>query len=146
MRSVVHKAFGQIMETGKVRLFKSYHPDYQDGEQMRDFIYIKDAVAMTLSFLEKPHLGGLFNVGTGKARTWQDLVSATFTALGKKINIEYIEMPESLRPKYQYFTQADMQRMKLASLENNQYPLEQGINDYVKQYLVKDYFLGDEKD
>lgn len=145
MRSVVHKAFGQILETGKVKLFKSYHPDYKDGEQMRDFIYIKDAVNMTLFFLEKRDIGGLFNIGTGSARTWKDLVSWVFYALGKEPNIEFIEMPEYLRPKYQYFTQADIRKIKGRNWNQKNYSLEEGVTEYIQHYLINNRYLGDEE-
>ncbi|MFQ5717320.1 MAG: ADP-glyceromanno-heptose 6-epimerase, partial [Nitrospinales bacterium] len=104
MQSLVRKGFFQVGQTGKIRLFKSYKPDYGDGEQVRDFIYIKDAVAMTLFFAERPNVGGVFNVGTGTPRNWNDLARSIFAALGKEPNIEYIEMPESIRPQYQYYT------------------------------------------
>ncbi|MCW9096140.1 MAG: ADP-glyceromanno-heptose 6-epimerase, partial [Ignavibacteriaceae bacterium] len=112
MRSVVHKAFGQISDTGKVRLFKSMNSKYKDGEQLRDFIYIKDAVEMTLFFLDRSNVNGLFNVGTGKSRTWNDLVTSIFKATNKPVNIEYIDMPQHLRDKYQYFTEAKMEKIK----------------------------------
>lgn len=107
MRSVVHKAFEQIRQTGLVRLFKSHRPDYQDGRQLRDFIYVKDAVAITLALYDNPKAAGLFNVGTGQARSFYDLVTAVFAAMGRKPNIEFIDMPESIRDRYQYFTQAN---------------------------------------
>ncbi len=141
MRSVVHKAFGQIKETGKVKLFKSYKPEYKDGEQMRDFIYVKDAVDMTLFFLENKNVNGLFNVGTGKARTWNDLVTAIFAAMDKPVNIEYIDMPENLRNKYQYFTQAGMNKLLAAGYGNEISGIEKGVEDYVKNYLLTDKTL-----
>ncbi|GAH63958.1 unnamed protein product, partial [marine sediment metagenome] len=101
MRSFVVKAFEQLNDTGKVRLFKSYKAEYADGEQLRDFLYVKDAVDMTLFFYDNPQINGLFNIGTGKARSWNDLVKAVFAAMGKKPNLEYIEMPESIRDQYQ---------------------------------------------
>lgn len=137
MRSVVHKAFGQIKETGKVKLFKSYNENYEDGKQMRDFIYIKDAVDMTLHFFENK-IGGLFNVGTGKARTWVDLVTAIFNAMDLKPNIEFIDMPGELKGKYQYFTEAKMDKMKSAEYNNIITSLEDGVGDYVKEYLLKE--------
>jgi ADP-L-glycero-D-manno-heptose 6-epimerase len=103
MKSVVAKSYLQIRQQNKVRLFKSYNPKYADGEQMRDFVYVKDAVAVTLSFLESGSASGLFNCGTGKARTWKDLVTAVFHAMKLPVEIEYIDMPEALRNKYQYF-------------------------------------------
>jgi ADP-L-glycero-D-manno-heptose 6-epimerase len=141
MRSFVVKAFEQIKATGIVRLFKSYKPEYADGEQLRDFIYVKDAVEMTLFFYDNPQIGGLFNIGTGKARSWNDLVKAVFTAMDKKSNIEYIEMPESLRDQYQYFTEADITNIRKIGYENKSTTLEDAIKDYVQNYLQKDKYL-----
>ena len=143
MRSVVHKAFEQIRDSGKVRLFKSLDPKYKHGEQLRDFIYIKDAVEMTLFFLDKPKTNGLFNIGTGKARTWNDLISAIFKSLNKQTNIEYIDLPEHLRDKYQYFTEASMVKLKNAGCNIPVTSLEDGIADYVKNYLRGKQYLGD---
>jgi len=137
MRSFVLKAFEQINATGKVRLFKSYEPEYKDGEQMRDFLYIKDAVDMTLFFLDNPKLNGLFNIGAGKAQTWNDLVKAVFAAMDKKPNIEYIEMPDSILNQYQYFTQADITKLRNAGYMKEPTPLEDAIGDYVQNYLQK---------
>jgi ADP-L-glycero-D-manno-heptose 6-epimerase len=142
MRSVVHKAFEQINNTGKVKLFKSANPKYKDGGQMRDFIYVKDAVDMTLFFLNNPGKNGLFNVGSGKARTWNDLVAALFKAMNLPVNIEYIDMPVHLLEKYQYFTEAKTDRIKKAGYSSPLTPLEDGVTDYVKNYLLKDKFLG----
>lgn len=142
MRSVVHKAFEQITTTGKVKLFKSANPKYKDGEQMRDFIYIKDAVDMTLFFLNNPKRNGLFNLGTGKARTWNDLVNTLFNALDKPVNIEYIEMPRHLLEKYQYFTEANISKIKKAGYSAPITSLEDGVTDYVKNYLLRNKFLG----
>ncbi len=141
MRSVVHKAYEQIRDTGKVRLFRSLHPDYKDGEQMRDFVYVKDAVNMTLYFLENKK-GGLFNVGTGKARTWNDLVKSIFGALDKHENIEYIDLPGEIADRYQYFTEAKMDKIKKAGYPPKTTSLENGVTDYVKNYLMKDLYLG----
>ena len=142
MRSVVHKAFEQIRDSGKVRLFKSLDPRYKDGEQLRDFIYIKDAVEMTLFFLDKPKTSGLFNIGTGTAGTWNDLVSAIFKSLNKRINIEYIDLPEHLRDKYQYFTEANIVKLKKAGFNVPVTSLEDGVADYVKNYLLGKQYLG----
>jgi len=142
MRSVLHKAFEQIKETGKARLFKSANTKYKDGEQMRDFVYIKDAVDMTLFFLEHPHKNGLFNIGSGKARTWNDLVTALFNTMNKKIEIEYFDMPSHLLEKYQYFTEAKMNKLNKAGYSKPLMSLEGGITDYVQNYLFKDKFLG----
>jgi len=142
MRSVVHKAFEQISQTGKVRLFKSAKQKYKDGEQMRDFIYIKDAVDMTLFFLDNKNKNGLYNVGTGKARTWNDLVAALFKAISKPLNIEYIELPSHLLDKYQYYTEAKIDKILREGYSKPLTSLEDGIIDYVKNYLLKDKFLG----
>lgn len=142
MRSFVVKAFEQINETGGVKLFKSHRTGYADGEQLRDFIYIKDAVEMTLFFLQRPELSGIYNVGTGKARNWNDLAAATFAAMGKEARIEYIPMPEALRDKYQYYTQADMSKLRKAGYTKDTITLEDAIGDYVQNYLAKDAYIG----
>lgn len=142
MRSVVHKAFEQIRETGKVRLFKSRKPEFKDGEQMRDFVYIKDAVDMTLYFLNKKDKNGLFNVGAGKARTWNDLVTALFKALDKEVSIEYIDLPDTIADKYQYFTEANLDKIKGTGYNSPVTSLEDGVTDYVKNYLLKNSYLG----
>jgi ADP-L-glycero-D-manno-heptose 6-epimerase len=137
MRSVVNKAYDQIRQTGRVQLFKSYRPDYADGEQKRDFIYVKDAVNVTLHFLQNRTGGGLFNCGTGEARSWKDLVNAVFAALGSAPQIEFIEMPDTLRAKYQYFTQADMAKLRRAGYTAPFMSLEDAVRDYVTTYLTK---------
>ena len=142
MRSFIHKAFGQIKETGKVSLFKSHHPDYADGQQLRDFVYIKDAVDMTLYFLERMDVSGIYNVGTGNARSWNDLVRATYAAMGVEPDISYVDMPETLRDKYQYFTQADITKIRNAGYDKPTTSLEESIKDYVQNYLMKDEYLG----
>ena len=142
MRSVVHKAFEQIRDTGKVKLFKSENPDYKDGEQKRDFVYVKDAVGMTLFFLDNLDKNGIFNVGSGNARTWKDLVTAIFNAMGKPVNIDYIDLPKSLSQKYQYFTEANLSKVKKAGYAKSLSTLEDGVTDYVKNYLLKNNYLG----
>jgi ADP-L-glycero-D-manno-heptose 6-epimerase len=142
MRSVVNKAFEQINKTGKVNLFKSRNPNYKDGEQKRDFVYIKDAVEMTLFFLDKKDKNGLYNIGSGKARTWNDLVVALFKALSKTLNIEYIELPEHLAEKYQYFTEAKIEKIKKAGYPLSITSLEDGVTDYVKNFLLPGKYLG----
>jgi len=142
MRSFVLKAFEQVNSKGRVGLFKSYNPKYADGEYIRDFIYVKDAVDMTLFFYDNPGITGLFNIGTGRARSWNDLVKAVFAAMGKKPNIEYIEMPESIRNQYQYFTQADITKLKRAGYNKKTTTLENAVTDYVQNYLQKDGYLG----
>ncbi|MCX6851658.1 MAG: ADP-glyceromanno-heptose 6-epimerase [Verrucomicrobia bacterium] len=144
MRSLVHKACGQILATGKVQLFKSHRPDYKDGEQMRDFLYVKDAIRMTLHLAETPSAGGLFNLGSGKAHTWVELATAIFTALGKEPNIEFIDMPEHLQSKYQYYTCADITKLRGSGFSTEITPLAEAVRDYVQGYLVPDKRLGDE--
>lgn len=141
MRSVVHKAFEQIRDTGKVKLFKSMNPKFKDGEQLRDFIYVKDAVEMTLFFLDNPKVNGLFNIGTGKSRTWNDLATTIFKVLAKPVNIEYVDLPEHLREKYQYFTEAKKDKIKKAGYNKPITSLEDGVADYVKIYLLGRQFL-----
>jgi ADP-L-glycero-D-manno-heptose 6-epimerase len=141
MRSFVVKAFEQISATSKVHLFKSYKSEYADGEQLRDFIYVKDAVEMTLYFYDNPQISGLFNLGTGKARSWNDLVKAVFAAMDKKPNIEYIEMPESIRNQYQYYTEADISNIRKAGFDKEITTLENAVKDYVQNYLQKNTYL-----
>jgi ADP-L-glycero-D-manno-heptose 6-epimerase len=143
MMSFVVKAFEQIKTTGKVRLFKSYRPEYANGEQVRDFLYVKDAVYMTLFFFDNPYLSGIFNIGTGETRTWNDLVIAVFVAMGRKPNIEYIDMPTSIRNQYQYYTCADLSKLRKAGYNKQITPLEDAIKDYVQNYLEKDLYLTD---
>jgi len=138
MRSVVHKSFGQVRETGVIRLFKSHRPDYRDGEQKRDFLYVKDAVAMTLHLAANEKAGGLFNTGSGKARTWLDLASAVFAALKREPKVKFVEMPESIRDKYQYFTEANLSRLRAAGYAAPVTSLEDAVSDYVGNYLVPD--------
>jgi ADP-L-glycero-D-manno-heptose 6-epimerase len=142
MRSFVNKAFWQISQKGRVGLFKSYMPQYPDGGQKRDFIYISDAVAMTLFFLDNEDACGLYNVGTGEARTWNELAAAVFAAMGRQANIDYIEMPGELRDKYQYFTQADMRKLRAAGCKLPLTRMENAVTDYITNYLAKDEYLG----
>lgn len=144
MRSLVHKACGQILATGKVQLFKSHRPDYKHGEQMRDFLYVKDAIRMTLHLAETSSAGGLFNLGSGKAHTWIELATAIFTALGKAPNIEFIDMPEHLQSKYQYYTCADIAKLRASGFTQDITALTEAVRDYVQGYLVPDKRLGDE--
>lgn len=143
MRSLVHKAFQQIRETGKVQLFKSHRPDFQDGEQQRDFLYVKDAVNMTLHLTASPKASGLFNIGTGQAHTWNALAKAIFDALSLPPQIEYIDMPLPLREKYQYFTQANISRLRSLGYDQAPTPLHDAIADYVRHYLLTGKRLGD---
>jgi ADP-L-glycero-D-manno-heptose 6-epimerase len=136
MRSLVQKAYYQILERGYLELFKSHRPDYRDGEQKRDFIYVRDAVDVTLNFTLESRAGGLLNCGTGVARTWLDLARALFSAMGRTPDIRFIEMPEILRGKYQYFTQADAAKLRRAGYAKPFLSLEDGVSDYVKTYLA----------
>lgn len=137
MRSMVHKAYGQIQDTGAVRLFKSHKPEYRDGEQVRDFVFVEDAVDMTLHMLEHPEMSGLFNCGTGQARSWNDLAQAVFRAMNRSPRIEYIEMPESIRDAYQYVTQADMAKARAAGYTKPFTSLEDGVAKYITGHLAK---------
>jgi len=136
MRSVVHKAYHQILETGKVRLFKSYRDDYVDGGQERDFVWVEDAVRQTLWLAGRPDVNGLFNCGTGEARSWLDLARAVFAALDREPEIEFIAMPEALRPKYQYHTCADLTKLRGAGYDAAFTSLEDGVAAYVRGYLL----------
>ncbi|XXJ21162.1 ADP-glyceromanno-heptose 6-epimerase [Desulfovibrio caledoniensis] len=138
MKSVICKAHSQILETGKLKLFKSYREEYPHGGQKRDFVYIKDCVDIMAWFLENRDKGGIFNIGTGTARTWNDLANAVFSAMNREPDIEYIPMPEAIRDKYQYFTQANMDKLKAAGCTVKMTSLEDGARDYVQNYLDKD--------
>lgn len=143
MRSVVLKAYEQIVSTGGMVLFRSCRPDYADGEQMRDFIYVKDAVEMTLFLLDRTDINGIFNIGGGEARTWNSLAAAIFNALEKPANVTYVDMPEAIRPKYQYYTCADMTKLRAAGYAGAGTTLEDAVADYVRNYLIPDKRLGE---
>lgn len=144
MRSMVCRSFEQISENGTVALFQSNTPEYADGEQKRDFIYVKDAVDMVLFLLRRADLNGLYNIGSGKAETWNELASAAFRAMGKPVAIRYIPMPENLRGRYQNYTCADMSKMKAAGYDKPLTPLSDAVADYIRNYLIPERFLGDE--
>ena len=135
MSSVVYKAFNQIRETGTASLFRSYRPEYRDGEQMRDFVSIRDCTSIIAWLLEHPEVSGLFNAGSGKARSFNDLVTATFRALGLEPAITYVPMPEALQGRYQYHTCAAMRKLVQAGYSASMTPLEEGVTDYVRNYL-----------
>jgi ADP-L-glycero-D-manno-heptose 6-epimerase len=143
MRSVVCRAYEQISATGKMALFKSYKPEYADGEQMRDFIYIKDAVDMILFLLDHENACGLYNIGSGRAETWNALATAAFEAMDKEVNIEYIEMPEHLRDRYQYYTKNEMGKLQALGYSKEATSLKDAIRDYIRNYRMQDKFLGD---
>jgi len=141
MASVIFHAWHQIKDNGQLKLFKSHHPDYKDGGQKRDFIYVKDVHEMIWNIYSKKPKSGIYNVGTGSARTFADLGTSTFNALGDPVNIEYIDIPENLKDKYQYFTEADMQKWKDSGLDLPATSLEDGVTNYVQQYLNTGKFL-----
>ncbi len=143
MRSVVHKAFKQISETGKVQLFKSYHPDYKDGEQVRDFLYVKDAAQMTIHLAKNKSAHGIFNLGSGIANTWLSLAQAIFKAMNKPENIEFIDMPDYLKPKYQYYTKANISKLREIGYKEEITPIDVAVEDYVQNYLMTGKYLGD---
>ena len=144
MRSLVNKAYQQILTTGRVGLFKSHHPDYKDGEQMRDFLYVKDAVEMTLHFAESATgTGGLYNLGSGEANTWLTLTRAIYAALRREPAIDFIEMPEALRGKYQYYTKADITKLRATGYQRPMTALTESVRDYVQNYLVPGKKLGE---
>jgi ADP-L-glycero-D-manno-heptose 6-epimerase len=143
MRSLVNKAYTQVKETGRIKLFKSHNPNYKDGEFGRDFLYVKDAVAMTLFLAENENANGLFNIGSGAMNTWNELVNSVFAAFNQEPNIEYIEMPESIRDSYQYHTQADISRLRSVGYENEITPLREAVRDYICNYLMRGKHLGD---
>lgn len=142
MASVVFHTYHQIKSTGKMKLFKSHRPDFQDGHQSRDFIYIKDILDMLMFFMNNKNAeNGIYNFGTGQARTFLDLAASTFDALGLKRNIEFIDTPEDIRDTYQYFTEANMEKLKSSGYNNKFWSLEDGISDYVQNYLVPEIYL-----
>ena len=138
MRSVVVKGYAEILQTGHLRLFASDHPDYADGGQMRDFVYVKDCAAVMWWLSQNQDANGIFNLGTGNARTWNALAASLFDAMGLEERITYIPMPESLRGKYQNFTQADMRRLAKVECPVVMHTLEEGVRDYVRGYLMSD--------
>jgi ADP-L-glycero-D-manno-heptose 6-epimerase len=138
MRSLVSKAYTQVVDTGVIRLFRSYRDDYRDGEQKRDFIYVKDAAAMTLHLAATERAAGLFNVGAGRPETWLDLAYAVFAAMKRQPAIEFIDMPEGMRGKYQYLTLANIARLRASGYKDQVTPLASAVHDYVTGYLATD--------
>lgn len=141
MASVIFHAYNQIQQQGKVKLFRSHNPKYRDGEQMRDFIYVADIVGICAWLMEKQPASGLYNAGTGTARSFNDLVKAIFNSLNLELNIEYVDTPIDIRDKYQYFTEADMHKLQDAGYDKPFYSLEAGVNEYVTGYLNKNAYF-----
>ncbi len=137
MASVIYHAHLQIKQSGSMKLFRSHNPKYKDGEQIRDFVYVKDVCEVILFFMNHRKDSGIYNLGTGKARTFLDLVNGTFNAMNVPSNIEFIDIPEDIREKYQYFTEAKMDKLRSIGYEKPFTSLEDGIDDYVKNYLSK---------
>lgn len=141
MASVIFHAYNQIGKTGRMKLFRSHNSEYKDGEQLRDFIYVKDVVNVCLFLMEDEQPSGIYNLGSGKARTFMDLTTNTFTAMGKEPNIGFVDTPEDIRDKYQYFTEADMTKLIESGYKTPFHTLEEGVQDYVQNYLVDgDYY------
>jgi len=137
MASVIFHSFNQIKRDGVVKLFRSHRPDYKDGQQLRDFVYVKDVLKVCYWLMEHRPASGIYNLGTGMARSFEDLVKATYAGLDMPANIQYIDMPEDIRDKYQYFTEANMQKLRGVGYADAFYSLEEGVGDYVRNYLAK---------
>lgn len=135
MRSLVHKAFGQIKSTGKIKLFRSHRKDYKDGMQKRDFVYVKDCTKIITKILFNNNINGIFNLGSGVANSWNALAKAIFSSMQKQVNIEYINMPQNLIDSYQYYTQADMKKLESTKIKISFTPVQLAIDDYIKNYL-----------
>ena len=136
MASVAWKAFNTIQQTGSFSLFRSHRPDYKDGEQKRDFVYVKDCCEIMWWLLNAPAVNGIFNVGSGLARSWNDLLRAVFSAMNKPWSVQYIDMPAQLQSQYQYFTEAPLGKLRSAGYTGKIHSLEEGVTDYVQSYLL----------
>lgn len=136
MSSVAYKAFHQIQKSGELGLFKSYNPDFADGEQKRDFVYVKEVIHWMIDLMETTPKNGIYNMGSGQARSWLDLARAVFNSLNKEVKIKWLEMPESLRTQYQYFTEANMDKWEEQGLRKSDWSLEKSVDDYVQNYLI----------
>ena len=141
MASVIFRGFNQIKQEGALKLFKSYNPGYKDGGQLRDFLYVRDVCDVVKFFLENKKISGLFNVGSGKAESFETLGESIYKTLNIPLDIEYIDMPDKLRDKYQYFTEADIEKLRSVGYKQRFYPLDEGIYDYVSRYLNKDFLV-----
>jgi len=140
MASVIFHSFNQIKKNGVVKLFRSHRPDFKDGRQLRDFVYVKDVIKVCYWLMQRQPASGIYNLGTGKARSFDDLVKATFKGLDLDAHIEYIDMPEDIRSTYQYFTEAKMQKLRSVGYMDEFYSLEKGVDDYVRNYLGKEKY------
>jgi ADP-L-glycero-D-manno-heptose 6-epimerase len=140
MASVIFHAFRQVKNTGVVRLFKSHRPDFKDGQQLRDFVYVKDVIKVCYWLMENQPASAIYNLGTGKARTFDDLVKSTYAGMDLDPVIQYIDMPEDIRDTYQYFTEANMRKLRAAGYKDEFYSLEKGVDDYVRNYLSKETY------
>ncbi len=138
MASVAFKAYHQIKDTKELGLFKSYHPNYKDGEQLRDFVYVKDITRWILELMDKRPASGIYNMGFGKARAWLNMAEPLFKSMNLNLNVKWLDMPEELKNQYQYFTEANMNKWKSANMSEPQWPLEKAITDYVQNYLSKE--------
>jgi len=143
MASVVFHAYKQIKETGKMKLFRSHREDFKDGEQKRDFVYVRDLARVLFYFMHHRKDSGIYNLGTGKARTFLDLARNVFRAMGKEEIIEFIDTPADIRDKYQYFTEADISKLRKAGYTDDFFSLEEGISEYVARYLIPDKCFGE---
>lgn len=141
MASVIFHAFNQVKNTGKVKLFRSHNPGYEDGKQLRDFIFVKDVVDVLYFLMKRGENSGLYNLGTGKARTFYDLATSVFRALDLEPSIEFIDTPMDIRDKYQYFTEADMGKLRAAGFDNEFYSLEEGVEEYVREFLINNRYF-----
>ncbi len=141
MASVIFHAYHQAKKTGMIKLFRSHRADYKDGEQVRDFVYVKDVMEILYHFFTQKPASGIYNAGTGQARTFNDLAKAVFNALGKKANIEYVDTPADIRESYQYFTEAKISRLRNTGYIEPFTSLEKGVEDYVRNYLIEEKYL-----
>lgn len=143
MRSMVSKAYEQLFAKGRVNLFRSHRDDYEDGEQKRDFLYVKDAAEMTLFFLDNPQIFGIYNIGSGRAETWNELIGSLFQSLDMEPKIDYIDMPENIRDQYQYYTKADMTKFQKLGYNESSMELPEAVDDYIQNYLLPGNHLGE---
>lgn len=137
MASLVYKAYQQILTTGELKLFKSYKPEYKDGEQMRDFVYVKEVTGWMAELMKKTPASGIYNMGAGRARTWVDLAHAAFSSLKREDNVKFIEMPDNIKNQYQYFTESRMEKWLKNGMSPSKWSIEDGVKDYIQNYLTQ---------